>query len=115
MENKKHLYIVTFGDSDSYRLYIPEDTPEGAVRDAKVLDIEKELNDFLKDKFQDSAFTYFTTPRVREIDFSDEYEYAQYPQLDENAVAELKRKLATEVEVMEAEKELDRNAPFDKI
>ncbi len=112
MESTRHLYIVSFGDSDKYRFSFTDSDLEGARKDTPLVKLENELNAYLKERFPESTFAYFTTPKVTEIDPSHESQYMQYPELDDKAVEAIKKVLVTEVKEMEAARELNDNAPY---
>ncbi|MBD5371358.1 MAG: hypothetical protein HDR80_09490 [Bacteroides sp.] len=104
-KNSARLYIVRFGNSDQYLLHDISD----------LASVETELNTYLREKFPDETFAYFTTPKVTEISPEHESQFVSYPALDANAVEAIKAVLVKEVEVMEANKEIDSNAPFANV
>lgn len=108
MENtgNKHLYIVTFGDSRQYRLFFDkkEDTP--------LIRMENELNSYLKERFPDDTFAYYTTPKIVEISPEHASQFEQYPMLDAAAIDDIKKVLVEEIEDMRSEKVLNSNAPY---
>lgn len=112
METTKHLYIVSFGDSDKYRLSYTDADLEGADKDSPLVKLENELNAYLKERFPESTFAYFTTPKVTELDPSHESQYMQYPELDAAAIEAIKKVLVKEVEEMNSARELNDNAPW---
>lgn len=111
MENTRKFYIVSFGDSQQYRLTVEIDPEDENAHESKLINLEKELNAYLKQRFPEDTFAYFTTPKVTEISADHEDQYASYPLLDNKAMDAIKKVLVREVQVMESEKELDRNAP----
>lgn len=111
MESKKRLYIVSFGDSRKYRVEV-DDHSTTYVHENHFLKLEKELNDYLAEKFPDSTFAYYTTPRVTEVDVCHAAKYDGYPELDGKAVEEIKKVLVEEIRNMESQRGLDNNAPF---
>lgn len=113
MENtdkKEKVYLVSFGNSDKYVLR------DGSVgKESELTKIESELNSFLRQKFPDETFAYFTTPRVDEIAASHVARYASYPELDSAAITSIKEVLAREVKEMEANKNLNSDAPYANV
>lgn len=108
--NNKKLYLISFGASDVYRLEC-----DASERLKPLLDVEKELNSYLKAQFPNDTFTYFATPKVAEVDIAQAAKYADYHPLDAEAVKEIKEELRTEIENRAANLELDRNAPFNTV
>lgn len=106
METPKKLYIVAFGDSRQYRLEHAEDEPSVLAA------VERQLNDYLRERFPGDTFAYFTTPKVTEIDWEHRDRYADYPELDDKAVAEIKDVLVKEVEDRASLQQLDSDAPY---
>lgn len=114
MEKKQHLYIVSFGSSDKFRLQY-HDSKEALGKSQQIVGIEKELEGYVKEKLPMAKASYFTTPVIIEVDPSDEGKYASYPELNEKAVEKLKQKVLTEVEDMEDLRNLSRNAPWSNV
>lgn len=108
--NIDKYYLISFGDSDKYFLH---DNRVGL--DSRLTKIETELNRYLQERFPDDSFAYFTSPRVDEISEDNAPLYSAYPPLDDKAMSDIKKVLAAEVENMEANDKLDRNAPYSKI
>lgn len=104
------IYLVSFGHSDKYILH---DTEVGEK--SELTRIESELNSYLRQKFPDESFAYFTSPRVDDISAADADEYSGYPKLDANAIEEIKRVLAKEVQNMEDNDSLNSDAPFANV
>ena len=102
------LYLVSFGNSSKYLL---RDTASG--KDSLLTKIEAELNGYLRTKFPDEAFTYYTAPKVEEVLNADDYK--GYPVLDEKAMNSVKEVLAREVANMASQDKLDSNAPFANV
>ncbi|MDE7159929.1 MAG: hypothetical protein K2O24_03665 [Muribaculaceae bacterium] len=109
MAQEKHLYIVSFGDSRKYRMMYDGDRAE---RSPLLTEVESQLNDYLKQEFPEDSYTYYTTPRIVPIEWSDREEYMDYPELDAKAIEEIKKVLAHEIRDMNAINRLDRNAPY---
>ena len=113
MENTNRLFIVSFGDSRQYRMeYADARDPRALVHSAPFAEIENELNSYLKGKFPDETFAYYTSPKVTEVDWSHRDQYASYPVLDQKAIEDIKKLLVKEIEDMNANRELNDNAPF---
>ncbi|MBD5268872.1 MAG: hypothetical protein HDS45_04665 [Bacteroides sp.] len=106
--NTEKLYLVSFGDS---KKYILRDTSSG--KDSKLATIESELNSFLKEKFPNASFTYYTSPHVSDIENAADYQ--GYPELDSAALESIKKVLTREVENMEEQSKLDLNAPYSNV
>lgn len=104
---EKRLYLVSFGHSDMYLL---ADTKEECH--TRLAKLEKSLNDFLRVRFPDETFAYFTTPRVTEVEPEHLSRFANYPRLDDKAVEAIKRVLVREVEDMNSLYTMNRNAPY---
>ncbi len=111
MENDKRLYIVSFGDSRKYRMFYDGDKA-AASHNPLLTEVEQELNDFLKNKFPEDPSTYFTSPKVVEVDWADRDNYDDLPVLDADAVTELKQVLTKEIKDMNSLRSLNDNAPF---
>lgn len=111
MENRKRLYIVSFGDSHEYRMFYDGD--EARIQyNPPLSEVERELNDYLKARFHDDKVTYYTEPKVRAVAWEERDRYADYPMLDAKAVEDLKELLATEIRDMNSTAELNDNAPY---
>ena len=106
---QKHLYIISFGDSNKYRLITDSDAQHIARLDA----YEKELSAYLHRLFPGETFAYLTTPKVEEISIAHADQYASYPELDDKAHEDIKNLLKTELENREDQNELDSDAPFN--
>lgn len=118
MENKKRLYIVSFGDSRKYRLPFEENSYDDNLHhsDRSPLNkVERELNAYLKAKFPDKMFSYFTTPKVEEVAWDERDKYESYPLLDETAMTDIKGVLVREVQDMQSTRELNSDAPFSDV
>lgn len=115
MENKKRLLIVRFGDSKQYRLEFEDNSTHPYVHPNPLAPVEKELNDCLEKEFPGKTFAYYTTPQVTEISWEHRDQYSDYPVLDANAVQEIKNTLRGEIEDMDDVKEINRNAPYDRL
>ncbi len=109
-ESLEKIYLVSFGNSGKYILH-----DEASGKDSRLTKVEAELNSFLRKRFPDESFAYFTTPRVDEISNEDATEYASYPLLDSAAVDQIKDVLVKEVEDMEATRRINRDAPYSDV
>lgn len=115
MENNKHIYIVSFGDSKEYRLEFDNDSPNGDSQDSSLVNLENELNAYLKEKFPNETFAYYTTPKVLDVAPEKNAEFESYPLLDNQAVEEIKEVLIREIKVMNSDKELNANAQWSDV
>lgn len=110
MENYK-IYLVSFSDSNRYILKGDEDKTK-----AKLVEIERSLDEYLSKKFPDETFAYYTSPKVVEI--SEEIANHQFKgclPLDDKAIAEIKKELVNEIQDMKSNKEISKNAPFSDV
>ena len=115
MENRKRLYIVSFGDSRQYRVLFESDTQEYPLRHSDpepLVKAERAIETYLKKRFPGESLAYYTTPRVSEIDWSHRDRYDSYPLLDDKAVAEIEKVLSKEIENEQYQASIDSNAPF---
>ncbi|MDE5902721.1 MAG: hypothetical protein K2O78_03480 [Muribaculaceae bacterium] len=110
-ENKtEKIYLVSFGNSEKYLLRDNE-----AGEKSILTRLEAELNSYLRSRFPDETFAYYTTPRVDEVPASEIGKYIGYPELDAQAVAGIKEVLAREVEDMQSTSEINDNAPYANV
>ena len=98
------LYLISVGDSRQFR-FKAEDGHAIQVK------LENELNDYLKKRFPEGNYAYFTSPRLVEIPVEEEEKYTSSPEYNDEAVAEIEKVLSTEIEAMEADRQLNNNAP----
>ena len=98
----KKYYIVSFGDSNIYRI----------ASEADAETIRKQLIDCLQKKFPESDVTAFITVDVKE---ADENTAKDYPELTKDSEEAICDTLIREIRVAADTKELNNNAPFDKI
>ncbi|MCM1290503.1 MAG: hypothetical protein NC201_03190 [Prevotella sp.] len=116
MENPHRLYIVSFGDSNKYRYEFADVMSEDPVKKVNPLDwLEKDLHDFLEEKFPGRTFAYLVTPRVTEVLWKNREKYIGFPELNRIAVEQIKSVLIEEVESREDLKRLNNNAPYDQL
>lgn len=108
MESNRN-YIVSFGDSNKYRVSFPGSKEEFEKSDL-LKGLKDKVCDYLKGKFPTGGFA----DTVR-IDVEDSDGRGNYPELDKTNLEDLLKSLARQVEVMREGKELNNNAPFDKI
>lgn len=112
MDSKKHLYIVSFGDSRQYRYeFISRQQADPVKKEDPFQPFEKELNDYLSEKFPGQTFAFFTTPRAIEVDPSHESRFASYPELNAAAMTDIKRILSEEIRERAALNVQDSNLP----
>ena len=101
MENK--MFLVSFGSSDSF------------IADQHELDEAREsVEKFLKEKFAgaDVDYDFFRYATVKEIKPEDMKDYTGYGHLDPATIDRIKTHIATGVDVMESDKELNSNQAF---
>lgn len=110
METVKHLYIVSFGNSDQYRLETEEPlgTPLHSRHD-RLDQIEEKVKTFLEKKFPGKPLAFFFTPRVEEVEWSHRDKYMAYPLLDDAGLDKIEMVLVKEVEDMESLDNLNSN------
>lgn len=110
METVKHLYIVSFGNSDKYRLESEEPlgSPLHSCHD-RLDSLEETVKKYLQNKFPGKPLAYFFTPKVEEIAWSHRDKYMAFPLLDNAGLAKIEKILAKEVEEMEALDNLNSN------
>ncbi len=113
METKTRMFIISFGESRKYKVTVSN--KDGSREFAPVVRAEKVLNAYLAKKFPGNAFAYFTTPRMTEVDPAHADKYATYPDFDSAALEEIKAELVREIQVMEHDKHLDRDAPWASV
>lgn len=114
---KKKLYIVSFGDSRKYRMWY--EVPEG-VDSLHKPDPFSAISERLKEKIHAECseagnLAYFVAPRATEIEPSHESKYASYPELNDEALAEIEKEVLKEVRERNAVKELNSDAPFSDV
>ncbi|MDE5843695.1 MAG: hypothetical protein K2H35_08180 [Muribaculaceae bacterium] len=107
---EEKLYLVSFGNSDQYIL---RDTNSGEK--SSLMRIETELNSFLRNKFPDETFAYFTTPKVEDLGEVAAEQYSSYRKLDAAAIEEIKKVLVREVRDMESNDSLNSDAPYANV
>lgn len=113
---KRRIYIVGFGDSDKYLVEFDDVDNKDPYHHTNPLEkVEDELKEYLSKEFPGQPNTYFTTPKVTEVEYSHKAQYSEYHPLDANAVEAIKENLKREMQVREANERRDRNAPFDEI
>ncbi len=111
---KSKLYIVSFGDSAKFRVS-SDDTREDFEKSKLIVDLENELNDYLKSKLPESNYTYYTTPAVHEVEPEDMDKYTDYPELDAKAIEAIKAALLVEVQNMQANRLDNSDAPYSNV
>lgn len=109
MDTKKKFYIVSFGDSEKYRLETDE------IAEKALEPIVEGLKNYMSGKFPGRDFSYYTTPDVKEINRMDKSEYQSYPVLDTVAVAKIRKVIDNGMKDKESLCELNSNAPFDDL
>lgn len=113
---KHRMYIVSFGDSDKYKVEFEDKDNVDPYHHTNPLDhIEKELKDYLDKLFPGQPNAFLTTPKVTEVECDHKDQYAQYKPLDASAVEEIKKILKRGMEMRDADRDLDSNAPYAQI
>lgn len=103
-------YIVSFGDSDEYSVSFNGSREE--LRDSKEFRrIMDQLRECLRNDFPAGNYEGLISPKIREANDTDK----DYPLLDSDAIRHIKLRLKREGEVLNDNRKLDRNAPFDDI
>ncbi len=118
MENKKKLYIVSFGDSRKYRLPFTEKDFSDGLHHADMnplFPIENEIRAYLDELFPGENLAFYTSAKVTEVEWDHRDKYESYPLLDQEAVSAIKQELAKEVRDMMATQELNSDAPYSNI
>lgn len=111
MEKKERLYIVSFGDSNKFRVPFA-DSKDALEKSQKLVSLENKLNEYVREKLPMATATYFTNPVIVEIDDPDDRRFEDYPLLDAEAVESLKKRILEEVADMEDLRCLNQNAPW---
>lgn len=112
----KRLYIVSFGDSNQYRVEFDDVANVDPFHHTNPLErIEAEIETYLEGLFPGKPLAYYITPKVIEVNWEDRDKYVSYPVLDDKAVKEIEAVLRTGVENMESQNTLDINAPYAEV
>lgn len=115
MDSKKRLFIVSFGNSREYRLEVSDSGDSYLLIHKDPLEkVEVEIKEYLSSRFPGQNLAYFESAKATEVD-PDDMKYADYPELDEQGIAEIEKELVTEVEMRSATRELDRDAPYSNV
>lgn len=116
MEAKKRIYIVSFGDSDRYRVEFEDVANVDPYHHTNPLKgVESEITKYLNKLFPGEALAYYDTPKIEEVYWKDREKYADIPLLDEAAVKKIETGLKVEVENRNFQDMLDSNAPYANI
>lgn len=116
MEATKRLFIVSFGNSQEYRLEVDSHLEPKELRHSNPLEsVEESIKDFLEKEFPGQSLAYFETPKATEIKWKDREKYAGYPILDDKAIANIKSVLKREVEIRQDNQMLDSDAPYSDV
>lgn len=112
MGNNSKIYLISFGDSDKYR--IPFDgTLEQLEKSSLISTVRSEIESFVKSKIKSgSEVKTYALPQIREVS-KDDKDIEQYRLFDSSAIQEIKNMILSEVQDMDSLRELNRNAPFD--
>lgn len=95
-------YLVSAGYSNSYVATSEQDADS----------VRQSILDDLRKRFPMDHVKRISDFNIKEIDAS---EAANYQPLDETAKKEMLARLMVEVDVTEEDKEMNNNAPFDKL
>lgn len=99
---------MSFGDSTRYRVAFDGDK-EAFLSSEKLKDIKKKVDSFLKEKFPTGGYADVVEMSVADDDGRD------FPDLDKESIDSLLKSVETQVKVLREGKELNDNAPYDKI
>ncbi len=116
METEKKTYIISFGDSEKYKIVL-DNTEDGMpLRSSGILErIEKEVKDFLDKKFPGEPHAYLSTPKIVQVSEDMKAEVEGYPEFSESDLEAIKTVLQREMEVMMANDKLDADARYSDI
>ena len=109
MENKR-IYIVSFGDSGEYAVAF-SGTREELMKSDKFRRIVDELKECIKKNFPEGNFEGLVSPKVREANHTDK----DYPELTPDAVRTIKHQLEKEGEMVQDNRQLNRDAPYSDV
>ncbi len=116
METRKHLYIVSFANSNKYRYEFDAPANAESLHNSLAFEkLEKQLNQNLKKEFPEEPIAYYTSARVEEISPDHREKWSQFPPLDEQALATIEKLLAKEIRDQLATQELNSDAPWSDI
>ena len=116
MESTKRLFIVSFGNSRDYRYEVEDSYREDDLRHGNPLEsVEEQVKEYLANKFPDQPLAYYRTPKVTEVRWDDREKYADYPELNSEALADIEKELVREIKVRDDGAELDSDAPYSDI
>lgn len=102
----KKLYLVSFGSSDTFRVYA--DSEKEAADNAAAI-----VKAYLTKEFPSAGnLKFIEHPDIHAVDESDAAKYASYPELDPENIKALEKHLKNEVEAKEAVSQLNSNAKF---
>lgn len=114
MEKIKRLYIVSFGNSQKYRFEAEEEPGKPMCSSHVCLDrLEKQVRDYLEEKFPGEPLAYFFTPKVSEISWEHRDDYVHYPALTEEDLNKIEKLLEKEVKEKNATSMLNNNPDTD--
>lgn len=106
MERKS--FIISFGDSDKYRVAYPGTLAE-FEKSEKFRDIKETVADYLQKKFPSGEYGSTVEVTVSEDDGN-----VGYPDLDKFSMDELLKSVDRQVEVLQQNNEMNLNAPYDE-
>ncbi len=108
MENKKE-YIISFGDSNEYRISV-------AAGSDRLEDIKEKISETLADKFPTlNKAQLYDKMNVKEVETSDAANYAAIPEFDADAATRFIKVLSADTNDYEDTKSLNTDAPWSNI
>lgn len=106
----KSMYIVSFGNSKKFRLYLPDGEKPDTSK------CEEHIKDLLKQKFpQMPAPDFFSAATLEYIPHEDENKYTDYQELNSDSITQIMQTLEREVDDAESLHRLNSNAPWGGI
>lgn len=103
------LCIISFGNSEKYRLNLPEGS-------SAIDDIKSAVKSYLDDRYPSLAgIGYYDAMTVLPVSKKDAAEYKDYPEFSEESVRHIEDTLRREVEDYESVRSLNRNAPWNDV
>lgn len=112
MEKNMNLFLLSFGDSEKYRLPFAGSLEE--LKESPLMaTVRKELADYIKSKIgMGSDASAYADPRIQEVAPDEAAGYERYPLFDSSSLGRIKDILLNEVKDMDSVRELNLNAPF---
>lgn len=115
MESTKNLFIISFGDSDEYRMMFGG-SKEQLEKSPEIKAVKDEIEKYLTGKIGlGSEAARFASPRIESVDTTRIHDYDSYPEFGPAAVTAIEGVLLKEIENMLYQKQLDSDAPYSDI